>query len=205
MTPDRRAKPGRSVALAAAAWLLLSSAALGPVAAQTIGRLFSTPEQRIELDRIRDEYDYGKPPPAQPSGATPAAGGPAAPAIALVTVNGVVLRSSGNDASWVNGSAVLSGQTTPEGIRVEPRRAARAGVRLVLPSGSDTALIRPGQQIDVVNGAVLDSYQGTPKREGAGGALFPDRAALPAPPAEAPAGGAVSTPGQPEGGARSGS
>lgn len=132
--------------------------------AQLFGRLFTDPERRADLDVVRDEHEYGKPPKApepvemrKDSKAHP-------PALPQMTINGVVLRSSGNDTSWVNGARILSGQATPEGIRVEPRRSTSPAVRLVLPSGVDTTPIKPGQRIDVVSGTIVETYR-EPARE----------------------------------------
>jgi hypothetical protein len=120
--------------------------------------MFSTVEQRAELDEIRDEYEYGK--PVQAVVRRPDADVEAAqPALPQVTVNGIVLRSSGANVSWVNGTGIVSGQRTPEGIRVVAGRRNGVGeVRLILPSGVDTAPIKPGQKIDVVNGRVVDTF-----------------------------------------------
>ncbi|MFT5390325.1 MAG: hypothetical protein ACI8PT_000510 [Gammaproteobacteria bacterium] len=128
------------------------------VSAQSLGRIFSTVEQRAELDEIRDEYEYGKPVQARVR-RTDVDGEAAQPALPQVTVNGIVLRSSGAHVSWVNGVGIVSGQRTPEGIRVVAGRRNGVGeVRLVLPSGVDTAPIKPGQKIDVVNGRVVDTF-----------------------------------------------
>lgn len=128
--------------------------------AQTIGRFFSTVEQRIELDEVRDEYEYGKPPKPPERKKDSDAEVASRPAVPDMTVNGVVLRSSGHNATWVNGQAILGGQTTADGIRVVPRRARGAGsVRLVLPSGTLTQPIKPGQKVDVAEGLILDTYQ----------------------------------------------
>jgi len=138
--------------------------------AQAVGRLFTTVEKRIELDAIRDEYEYGKPPKRQAAGRQSKGGRGKRPSVPEVTVNGVVLRSSGIDASWVNGTPILDGQATEDGIRVEPRRSAGGSVQLILPSGVNTRPVRPGQKIDVVNGRVIDTY--TAAREKPAGKRF---------------------------------
>ena len=141
------------------ALVVLFAAVTGAAHAQSFGRLFSTPEQRIQLDEVREEYEYGKPPrPPEPEVKKDDSQANR-PALPQVTVNGVVLRSSGNDTSWVNGTRILSGQTTPEGIRIEPRRVKGPAVKLVLPSGVGTTPIKPGQRIDIVSGTVVETYR----------------------------------------------
>ena len=85
------------------------------------------------------------------------------PLVEQVTINGIVLRSSGNNYSWINGDNIRSGDATPEGIRVETRQLSGGGtIRLVLPSGLDTVQLKPGQKIDVMTGSVLEPYEQRP-------------------------------------------
>ena len=168
-----------------------------------IGRLFSSPEQRIELDRLRDDPGLG-------TEAEPAAGGagpesrpaPASdPPAFPVTVNGVVLRSDGRRVAWVNGTETATGTTTSAGIRIDA--APGRGLRIRWPGGRTSATLVPGQTIDA-KGRVRDAYErraapGAPGRSGgraadpdareAGkGAAAPRGAAEPAPPPAFPPG-----------------
>ena len=174
-----------------------------------IGRLFSSPEQRIELDRLRDDPGLGAEAEAEAE-TEPAAGrtGPesrpapaSSPPAFPVTVNGVVLRSDGRRVAWVNGAETATGTTTPEGLRIDA--APGRGLRIRWPGGRTSAALEPGQTIDA-KGRVRDAYErraapGAPGRPGgrmagsdageAGeGAAAPRGAAEPAPPPAFPPG-----------------
>ena len=150
--PDRRALIACTAALA----LAVSPTA---VVADSLGRLFSTPELRAELDRVRDDPTFGQveeaPPAPAPVMPAPAPG----PVVDQVTVNGIVIRSSGQNASWINGTSIPAGDSTREGIRVQAEATGGGSVRLILPSGENTVQLKPGQKIDVLTGGVLEPYQ----------------------------------------------
>lgn len=145
--------------LAAVAAALLAVALLGaaPAEAQRLGRLFFTPEERQALEEARREYELGGPEEPEPRDVPKVEQDD--PVVSRLRINGVVLRSAGPSSTWVNGSPVVGGMTR-EGLRVEADRgSARGNVRITLPSGVETVRLRPGQQIDVVSGSVLEVYQ----------------------------------------------
>ncbi len=129
----------------------LSLALMSNVSAQVKGRLFSTVEQRDALNELRDAYRLGD--PVQKKSAE------APPAPPPVTINGIVLRGKKRHSAWINGSFVPGGESAGEGIRVETQRSAGGTVRIMLPNGSDTVRLKPGQKIDIVSGSLLDAYQ----------------------------------------------
>ncbi len=138
------------------AFLLASLGLAAPVWSQGLGRLFTTPEERAALNDIRNDPDFGKTLEPQAFVAPEQASGPVVP---NVTINGVVFRSSGINASWINGSSV-SGGDTREGIRVETQRYAGGGtVRLGLPGGLETVQMKPGQKIDLTSGGIFEPYE----------------------------------------------
>ena len=123
--------------------------------AQTLGRLFTTEDERVELNALRNDPNYGKVvevEQAVPEGEPP-------PLPGNVTINGFVRRSKGRHATWVNGSRILSGDSTRGGIRLETDGLSFGTVRLVLPNGLDVLALKPGQRLDVLEGQVLESYQ----------------------------------------------
>ncbi|MGI9334135.1 MAG: hypothetical protein ACR2RL_13385 [Gammaproteobacteria bacterium] len=137
-----------------------SAAEVGDQATPALGRLFLTPEQRRQLDELRNR----KPLPAQVVRAVEPEAEPApdtelvepeGPVVSELTVNGMVLRKGGLSAAWVNGSPIWSGSVTREGIVV---RTGRGSVRVVLPSGAQSMQIKPGQMIDVETGSVYEPY-----------------------------------------------
>ena len=125
--------------------------------AQGLGRLFTTPEERSELNEIRADPNWGVVDSAAPVEVEVTPTGPVVP---HVTINGVVFRSSGINASWINGLSIPSSDATREGIRVQTRRLEGGGaVQLSMPGGLETIEIKPGQKIDLVSGGVFEPYE----------------------------------------------
>ena len=130
------------------------------LAQHRMGRLFSTPEQRVELDRLRNDPGAGEEaapvvdatvpaPPPEPERGLPAF---------AVTVDGVVLRSDGHRVVWVNGVEAEVGGTTSSGVGIEGEPAPNGRLRIRLPAGGKRVVLRSGQTIDV-NGRVRDAYE----------------------------------------------
>lgn len=144
----------------------------GYAQAQSLGRLFTTQEERAALDDARNDPNFGR---GLNAPVTKVEDQPTGPVVPHVTINGVVLRSSGLNASWINGSSVQTNGMTNEGIMVQTTRDARRGgsVQLAMPGGLETIQIKPGQKIDLISGGVFESYE----YESVGdGALFEESA-----------------------------
>ena len=108
----------------------------GPAAAQEIGRLFFTPEQRQALDARRKARMPDR---------------PSAPVVASPTtrLNGYVQRGNGKSTVFVNGEAVP--EHAPEAPRIgEGRATVNVG-----ESGARAGL-KPGESIDRTTGEVRD-------------------------------------------------
>jgi len=129
-------------ALAAILAGLLGAATATGAAAQELGRLFFTPEQRAALDARRKARVPDKP------AATPQVELP------VTRVNGIVQRSGGKSTVWVNGEAIPEGaQAGNQGIP----RPAGAG-RVSVPSGEGAAGLdlRVGESLNRGSGEVSD-------------------------------------------------
>ena len=152
--------------------VLVLAPAFDCAAESRIGRLFSTVEQRIELDRIRDR-------PAVEPAAEPAASEPeveAEPRLVLdpeprrnatplvVTVNGLVIRSDGHHLAWVDGVEADAGAKAPGRAGVEVDRAPGGHIRIRSPERGVHVDLKPGQTIDVVRGSVFEAYETRPVR-----------------------------------------
>lgn len=126
--PPRRARR-------AALSLALSSVLLGAIpsaAAQDLGRIFFTPQQRQDLDRRRNLNVIESEVVVE----------------SLVTVNGHVTRSSGKTTTWING--------VPQYDAYRGRAPDRVGVER-----GDTAVgVKIGQTLDRSTGEVRDTLQG---------------------------------------------
>ncbi len=121
-----------------AAALLAGAALLGFVnsatAAETLGRLFFSPQQRQDLDRRRQAN-------IQESAAT---------VNSSVTANGQVSRSRGKNTVWING------------VPQENTRRASDPTRVTVPAGegdTSSVTIKIGQTLDKVRGKVRDPIE----------------------------------------------
>ena len=114
--------------------LLLGLTAGPAAAAENLGRLFFTPQQRQDLDRRRQAN-------LQESAVT---------ANSFVTVNGQVSRSYGRTTVWING------------VPQESARKPRDPARVTLPGGEGESSVnlKIGQTLDKVRGEVKDPIQG---------------------------------------------
>ena len=125
-----------------------------------IARLFSSPEQRVELDRLREDLRAGV--VAEPfhdgiGQESQPAPERAAPALAA-TLDGVVTRSDGHRVAWIDGVETAVGGSTPAGVRVETVRAPGGRLRIRVSLGRTSAVLEPGQSIDP-DGRVRNAYE----------------------------------------------
>lgn len=135
--------------------LVLIGLAAGPGhAAEPLGRLFMTPEQRQALDALRGS---GGELPADPVGRDPAA---SSPADGRVVMNGVVRRSRGPDVVWVNG-----GRTGAPEARIRLRQGPDSANRVTLENAADgsTVRLKPGQFWEPATGRVADCHDCGPR------------------------------------------
>jgi hypothetical protein len=112
--------------------------AIGPVqAADDLGRLFFTPEQRAALDARRTARVPDKP--------------AAAPVASPVTrIDGYVKRSRGPATIWMNGESL------PEGGPEAPRIGVDAEVSISVGEGGGRVRLKPGEVLDRGTGEVHD-------------------------------------------------
>ena len=177
---------GRALAGLLGSAVLALAPAFDCEAQSRIGRLFSTAEQRIALDRLRDRpaveqvvvtaaLEPEPEPEPEPELALDPEAGRDAPGLA-VTVNGVVLRSDGHRLAWVDGVEAGDGATTPGGAGIEVDRAPGGRVRIRLPERGVHADLKPGQTIDVARGSVFEAYESRPVKDtvGTSGARAPE-------------------------------
>lgn len=132
----------RPAALAAILAGVLGAAAAADAAAQELGRLFFTPEQRAALDARRKARVPDKP------AATQQAESP------VSRVDGIVQRTDGRSTVWVNGEAI------PEGAQAGAQGAPRpAGAgRVAVPAGESAKGLdlRVGESLNRDSGEVSD-------------------------------------------------
>ena len=159
-TTRNRPKHLAVTCLAAGALALLPPA--GDSRAQSrIGHLFSSPEQRAELDRLREEAGAGEvaapaPAPDPPARKSRSGTERESPALAA-TFNGIVVRGDTHRVAWIDGIETPAGSSTPAGAHVAAERAPDGRLRIRLSLGRTTAVLAPGQFVDE-SGRVHDGY-----------------------------------------------
>ena len=127
-------------------WSLAAVVLVGlDAGAQTLGRLFSTPQERALLDELREDNKA-----RAPLGSEVHTG--QARATSRLTVNGLVTRERGPDFVWINGERVSRNETTSGGIRVQRDTGAR--VRLILPGDLRAIHLKAGQKMDLETGSL---------------------------------------------------
>jgi hypothetical protein len=140
-----------------------------PLQAEELGRLFLTPEQRAELERLRNgivETPVVEPPPAVVQGElpppVPELGAehilPEAPppTVPPITVNGVVLRSNGQGTAWVNGENTYDGDFSADNIRVG--RPQSKFVQIRTPENLPDVRLKPGQTYNPASNTIVEPY-----------------------------------------------
>jgi hypothetical protein len=121
--------------------LCLSSLSL-PSSGEGLQRLFTTPQQRDELNELRKNPHPGTEPPV-----------PQPPP--YITFNGLVTRSVGPTTLWMNNES----SRFQEGFKVdEPQRQG-----LVVPiqlAGQRTGFtLKPGQTLNTLNGEIQENFE----------------------------------------------
>lgn len=122
--------------------LLAFLAGAAPCAAEELGRLFLTPEQRAALDARRKARIPDK---------------PAAVVVESPTtqLDGYVMRQGGRSTVWVNGEPSREG-APPEGLRLAPRRSDPSRFSVTLSESERQFELKIGQKLDRVSGEVSD-------------------------------------------------
>lgn len=133
-------KPARAAVAALA--LAIGCCAPALPAEESLGRLFFTPERRAALDRARQLNIQEQQQVTQTD---------------VVTVNGIVTRSSGKRTAWVNGVPITE-KTSPSAIRVQPTE--RPDTVRVTPGEQAPATVTVGTSVNRATGERMDGLQG---------------------------------------------
>ncbi len=115
------------------------------IADEPFGRLFFTPAQRSALDA-------GKQVRTRKAPSAPAMRGPRE-----VTLNGLVTRSDGGTAVWINGHE--AGSKGVPGVRASASAIDPTSAQLRVGGAHKSVRLRVGQRLDPVTGEVLEPYE----------------------------------------------
>jgi hypothetical protein len=132
----------RPAAFAAILAGLLGAASASGAAAQELGRLFFTPEQRTALDARRKARIPDKPAAA------------AQVESPVTRVNGIVQRSGGKSTVWVNGEAIP--ESPQAGAQGAPRPTGAGRVTVPAGEGDRSLDLRVGESLNRGSGEVRD-------------------------------------------------
>ncbi|MBF0134608.1 MAG: hypothetical protein HQL65_00050 [Magnetococcales bacterium] len=131
------------------------------------GRLFTTPENRQILDRLRRGERVPKPVllrkketdgADQPKTAAP--GEPIIQGPRFLTVSGLVQKRDGSFVAWLNGKSFdLATGMTGEGFVVSPTRTAVEEIAILLEDHATPFLLKPGQTLDADQKKIDDSFR----------------------------------------------
>ncbi|MBC7945951.1 MAG: hypothetical protein H7X91_11970 [Burkholderiales bacterium] len=134
---------------------ICTAAEMGPTSAP-LGRLFFSPNQRAELDRVRHAPPVSPPKPAIQVVAKALAPPPLLTP-EIVTVNGIVQRSDGQSTVWINDQPVTEHEAEGQ-ASVKPIGAGAATV--VLPK-SGRMEVKVGQSLNFRTGEISERYKGS--------------------------------------------
>ena len=147
-------------------------------ATPTLGRLFFSAEERAALDEAR----------RRPAVVAAPAVKPLPPGPEYVTLNGVVRRSDGSTAVWLN-NRMIEGKHTYDGLEVTDSKRAPgpANVTVKVPQAGRSVDLRVGQELDVISGKVQERYRlAPPEPAAASGETSTPRATEKSPPVRRP-------------------
>lgn len=111
---------------------MLSAFPCGAAGEEALGRLFFTPEQRIQLEQLK----------SKPKGETEVI------ISDRILVNGIIQRNGGSRVVWING--VPQSQKADNGILVE-RDVTPDSVPIKIPGTDSSVRLKVGQSIDLDN------------------------------------------------------
>ena len=139
------------LAILATAWCGITSAQTMPQGEAAIGRLFTTPAERAEIDALRQKYGV-----TEPSSITQPA--PADTKLQSLKVSGVVLRADGKKQIWINGKLQPQHNalnTLPAGTTVT---SPSDSIKVNVSNNAHRTTLKPGQTLDARNGKAVESY-----------------------------------------------
>jgi hypothetical protein len=128
------------------ALLVVFAALSSPSWGEPIGRLFTTPDERAQLDRARLtglNKEKESTPTQQPQN---------------LTLNGIVKRSSGKATVWINSSA-QNETSFPPGSKVRIAKTRLPYFPVWVPKTGKMVALKVGQTLNIDNGEIREGYQ----------------------------------------------
>ena len=116
-------------------------------AADDLGRLFTTPQQRQTLEKLRSqkpveeikipEFTFAEPVVEEQK-----------PVIGGITVNGLVYRKSGKSTAWINSANTYEGNFGNQYIQIDAHNIKPDDVEILIPINETKVKLKTGQTYD---------------------------------------------------------
>src|SRR3972149_6840164 len=116
-------------------------------AADDLGRLFTTPQQRQTLEKLRSQkpveeikipaFTFAEPVVEEQK-----------PVIGGITVNGLVYRKSGKSTAWINSANTYEGNFGNQYIQIDAQNIKPEDVEILIPINETKVKLKTGQTYD---------------------------------------------------------
>lgn len=120
--------------------ILLLTLASSVCYADNLQRLFTTPAERTELDRLRNRIEVISPDIPEPP--------------QNITFDGIVIRNQTPVAIWVNGNSEIK-QT---GFSIPIEQAKNTAIPVFLSKSGREAWLQPGQTVNTQNDKIIEGF-----------------------------------------------
>lgn len=125
------------------ALLMISEHAISEDEVEELGRLFVDVEQREKLEAVR-RGTYEKEVEQESR-------------VSNVRINGVMMRSDGENVVWINGESTLEGEPV-KGVKVNPDDADSETYNVQVQIDGKRVKLKPGQNWSEGTGTIKDNY-----------------------------------------------
>ena len=119
-----------------------------------LGRLFTTPEQRQTLEKLRHQKPVVEIKEPEIMHAEPEVE-EEKPVIGGITVNGLVYRENGNSTAWINNQNTFEGNLGNQYIQIDARNIKPEDVEIVIPLNEARIKLKTGETYDPEMGQVV--------------------------------------------------
>lgn len=108
--------------------------------ADDLQRLFTTPEERAELDRLRNRIEVISPDVPEPP--------------PQITLNGIITRNQEPIAVWVNDNP----ETKQEGFSVQVDQTKKMSVPIFFSKSGRETWLKPGQTVNTKTDKIIENF-----------------------------------------------
>lgn len=123
--------------------VLLPNQAMSADGIEDLGRLFVDAEQREKLEAVR-RGTYTSEVEEESR-------------VSNVRMNGIMMRSNGENVVWINGESTLDGEPV-KGVKVNPETADRETYNVQVKIDDKRVRLKPGQNWSEGTGTIKDNY-----------------------------------------------